>query len=36
VRGGFGRTVLSTSKGFMTGQEAKKAKLGGEVLLEVW
>ena len=36
VRGGFGVSVISTPKGLMTNQEAKKAKLGGEVLLEVW
>lgn len=36
VRGGFGVAILSTPKGLMTGVEAKKAKLGGEVLLEVW
>jgi|SRR3989344_1487517 len=36
VQGGFGISVISTSKGLMTNVEAKKAKLGGEVLLEVW
>jgi len=36
VRGGFGISVISTPKGLMTGLQAKKAKLGGEVLLEVW
>ncbi len=36
VRGGFGISIISTPKGLMTGLEAKKAKLGGEVLLEVW
>jgi small subunit ribosomal protein S8 len=36
VRGGFGVSVISTPKGLMTGLAAKKAKLGGEVLLEVW
>ncbi len=36
VRGGFGISVISTPKGLMTGVEARKAKLGGEVLLEVW
>ena len=28
--------ILSTSKGVMTGKEAKKQKIGGEVLLEIW
>ncbi len=36
VRGGFGISVISTPKGLMTNKEARKAKLGGEVLLEVW
>ncbi len=36
VRGGFGVSIISTPKGLMTGLEARKAKLGGEVLLEVW
>ncbi len=36
VRGGFGVSIISTPKGLMTGTEAKKAKLGGEVLIEVW
>ena len=36
VRGGFGVAIISTPKGLMTGTEAKKARLGGEVLLEVW
>lgn len=36
VRGGFGVAVISTPKGLMTNEEAKKAKIGGEVLLEVW
>lgn len=36
VRGGMGVTILSTSKGIMTDQESKRAKLGGEVLCRVW
>jgi len=36
VRGGYGVSVMSTPKGIMTNKEAKKQKLGGEVLLEVW
>ncbi len=36
VRYGKGSLILSTSKGIMTGKEAKKAKLGGEVLFEIW
>lgn len=36
VRGGLGISILSTSKGLMTGREARNEKLGGEVLCEVW
>jgi small subunit ribosomal protein S8 len=36
VRGGYGVSIVSTSKGLMTNKEARKMKLGGEVLLEVW
>jgi len=36
VRGGFGVAVISTPKGLMTNNQARKAKLGGEILLEVW
>ncbi len=36
VRGGFGISIISTPKGLMTDNEAKKAKLGGEVICEVW
>ncbi len=33
---GFGVLIVSTSRGIMDGQEAKKKKLGGEVLCEVY
>lgn len=36
VRGGYGLTVLSTSKGVLTGGQAKKMKLGGQRLFEIW
>lgn len=36
VQGGLGVAVLSTSKGLMTDREARRAKVGGEVLCEVW
>lgn len=36
VKGGFGVSIISTPKGLMTNIQAKKAKLGGEVLLEIW
>jgi small subunit ribosomal protein S8 len=36
VLGGLGVAVLSTSRGILTGLEAKKQNVGGEVLLYVW
>ena len=36
VKSGRGVVVISTSKGVMTGAEAAKAKLGGELLLKVY
>ena len=36
VLGGLGIVILSTSKGIMTGKDAKKAHQGGEVLAYVW
>ncbi len=36
VLGGLGISILSTSRGLMTGSKAKKAKLGGELLATVW
>ena len=36
VQGGLGIAVLSTSKGLMTDQEARRRRLGGEVLCYVW
>jgi len=36
VKGGYGIVIISTSKGLMTGKEARKQKLGGEVICEVW
>lgn len=36
VLGGYGISIVSTSKGVMTGAEAKKNQLGGEWLAEVW
>ena len=35
-RSGFGNTFFSTSKGIMTDVEAKKNKVGGEVLFKIW
>lgn len=36
VKGGYGILVLSTSKGIKSGVEAKKEKLGGQLLFEIW
>lgn len=36
VRQGYGLLVLSTPKGVMAGSDAKKEKMGGEALFEVW
>jgi len=36
VRGGFGILLVSTSKGVMSGEQAKKGNLGGEILAKVW
>lgn len=36
VRSGYGLSIISTSKGLMTDKEARKKKLGGEVICEVW
>lgn len=34
--GGYGITIMSTSKGVMSNLEAKKQNLGGEMICEVW
>ncbi|MFW6104232.1 MAG: 30S ribosomal protein S8 [Candidatus Bipolaricaulota bacterium] len=36
VLGGLGTSVLSTSKGLMTGKDAREEEVGGELLLKVW
>lgn len=35
-RSGFGRIVYSTPKGVLLDEEAKKLKVGGEVLFKIW
>lgn len=35
-RSGFGNTFFSTPKGILTDMEAKKQKVGGEVLFKIW
>lgn len=36
TNGGFGITVVSTSKGLLTDKQARKNKFGGEVVCQVW
>jgi len=36
VLGGMGTTIVSTSRGVMTGHEARHAKVGGELVAKVW
>ncbi len=35
-KGGYGIAIISTSQGLITDKEARKRKLGGEILCEVW
>lgn len=36
VKNGYGISIVSTSKGMMTGDKAVKMGLGGEIICEVW
>ena len=36
VRGGLGISIVSTSQGLMTGNQARKSNVGGELLCYVW
>src|ERR687894_1742135 len=36
VQGGLGTAIVSTSRGVMTGHQARQQKVGGEVVAEVW
>jgi small subunit ribosomal protein S8 len=36
IRSGLGMTILSTSQGLMSGKEAQKKNLGGELVAKVW
>jgi small subunit ribosomal protein S8 len=36
VLGGMGLAILSTSRGILSGREARKQKVGGELLAYVW
>ena len=36
VKSGYGLGLVSTSKGIMTNEDARKQKMGGELLFEIW
>lgn len=36
IKQGFGVSILSTSKGVLTNSDARKQKVGGEYLCEIW
>ena len=36
VKHGHGFQIVSTSRGLMTDRDARRAKVGGEVLFEIW
>ncbi len=36
VRSGLGITILTTSRGVMSGKQAREERAGGEVLCEIW
>jgi len=36
IKGGYGRYIISTPQGLMTNIEAKKKKLGGEIICEIF
>ncbi|MDO8466695.1 MAG: 30S ribosomal protein S8 [bacterium] len=36
VKQGYGVSIVSTSKGVMTSSEARKQKVGGQLLFEIW
>lgn len=36
VKNGFGIAIVSTSRGMMTGEKAKKLTIGGELLCKIW
>ena len=36
VYGGLGCAIISTSKGILTDKDARQAKIGGEVICQIW
>jgi small subunit ribosomal protein S8 len=36
IQGGMGTTIISTSRGLMTGHDARQQGIGGEIVARVW
>ncbi|MBN4083832.1 30S ribosomal protein S8 [Mycoplasma sp. CSL10137] len=36
IMSGYGTVIISTSKGLMTGTQAREAKVGGEIIAHIW
>ena len=36
IFGGMGTAIVSTSRGVMTGHDARRARVGGELVARVW
>ena len=36
IQGGMGTAIVSTSRGVMTGHDARRAGVGGEIVAKVW
>jgi len=36
IKGGYGIAIISTPEGLMTNKKARKKRLGGEVICEIW
>lgn len=36
VKSGYGFSIVTTSKGLLTNKEARKNKIGGEIICEIW
>lgn len=36
IKGGQGMVIISTTKGLITDKEARRQKLGGEIIAEIW
>jgi len=36
IKSGYGLTIISTNQGVLSGREARRQKVGGELLCEIW